>query len=60
MSIINMNHILENDSAEAAYFKALVQPNAIGTYRRLMEKLTDGLPSWAARGKPGRPKNPAV
>ncbi|MBV8271092.1 MAG: hypothetical protein JO067_02345 [Cupriavidus sp.] len=51
-------HPLENDSSEREYFERISQhSNAVGQYRRLTEKLTGYLPTWAARKKPGRKSN---
>lgn len=48
-------HPLENDASEREYFERISQhSNAVGQYRRLTEKLTGYLPTWAARKTPGR------
>jgi len=51
-------HPLEHDISERAYFERISEHrNAVGQYRRLTEKLTGYLPTWAARKKPGRKSN---
>jgi hypothetical protein len=53
-----MEHTLERDDLEREHFAhlKLTSTNAVSEWRRLVGKLTHGLPTWAARGKPGRPK----
>ncbi|WP_146605451.1 hypothetical protein [Ralstonia pseudosolanacearum] len=49
-------HPLEYNAAEKSYFENTVLncgPSAIATYRRAIEALTGGLPSWAARKPKG-------
>lgn len=43
-------HTLESDSTEREHFRAIQRhSNAVGHYRRVVEKLTGGLLSWAGR-----------
>ncbi|MFP3754149.1 hypothetical protein SB751_09665 [Cupriavidus sp. SIMBA_020] len=49
------DHPLENDAGERDYFERISQhSNAVGQYRRLTEKLTGYLPTWAERKRAGR------
>lgn len=50
-------HPLEHDTSEAARFAVQSHPSTRAEYRRLVEKLTGHLPTWAARKKPGRKPN---
>jgi hypothetical protein len=48
---------LEFDFREQAHFESIKQDNARAVYRRLCERLTGSLPSWAQRRKRGpKPK----
>ena len=49
-------HPLEHNKQESAYAAQLKRndPTALAAYRRAVEALTGGLPTWAMRGKPGR------
>lgn len=54
------NHPLENDAAERKRFENTVNANVRAEYRRVVEKLTNGLPSWAERKRAGRKPKPAT
>lgn len=54
-----ITHPLENDTLEAAHFQALRNPNGKAEYRRAVERLTGGLPTWAYRKAKGRPRKEA-
>jgi hypothetical protein len=53
-----MEHVFERDDSEREHFAhlKLTSTNAVSEYRRLVEKLTGGLPSFAMRGQRGRPR----
>lgn len=58
----NVYHPLEANSAARAYFenlKARVRKGEVAAWREIVETLTGGLPSWAARERAGRPKKAA-
>ncbi|MCF1444586.1 hypothetical protein ACI2VK_24135 [Ralstonia nicotianae] len=53
------NHPLEHNAAERTYFTDQLPRTstmAAAAYRRAVEALTGGLPTWAQRAKPGRKK----
>ncbi|MDB0528270.1 hypothetical protein LBW56_16405 [Ralstonia solanacearum] len=47
-------HPLELDASERSHFESTVNANVRAEYRRVVAKLTGGLPSWAERKRPGR------
>lgn len=47
-------HPLEHDGGERNRFEGFTNANARAEYRRVVAKLTGGLPSWAERKRPGR------
>jgi len=49
-----ITHPLEHDAAERSRFESTVNANVRAEYRRVVEKLTNGLPSWAERKRAGR------
>jgi hypothetical protein len=53
---MNTLNPLEFDTVERDRFERLTHSNEKAQWRRLIEKLTGGLPTYARRGKPGRPK----
>jgi len=56
----NAVHVLENDMHERKRFHGLSHPAVRAEYRRLCERLTGSLPSFAQRKPAGRPKQQAA
>jgi hypothetical protein len=51
------SHPLEHNDTERGYFLDTLErsgPGALAAYRRAVEILTGGLPTWARRAKAGR------
>jgi hypothetical protein len=58
-----VQHPLESNSAAQEYFeklKARAQKGPVAAWREIVETLTGGLPTWAARERAGRKKSSQV
>lgn len=55
----NITHPLENDAEERVRFERITTTDVRATYRRVCERLTGGLPTWAFRKPAGRPRKDA-
>jgi hypothetical protein len=57
-----INHPLETNKAARTYFENLKErahKGPVAAWREIVETLTGGLPTWASRGRAGRPKKAA-